>query len=130
MLEGVKNAFGMILIGSRKMFPGRINPRQMQSMMKQIGIQAEEVNAKRVIIETAEKRIIIEPASVSAMTVQGQKTYTVNGSEREEDIEMQVSKEDAKMVSEQAGCSEEEAIEALKESKGDIAEAILKLKKE
>lgn len=99
-------------------------------MMKQMGIQTEEIPAKRVIIETAEKRIVIEPASVSAMTVQGQKTYTVNGSEREEETELQVSEEDAKMVAEQAGCSEEEAIEALKESKGDIAEAILKLKKE
>ena len=32
------------------MFPG-INPSQMKSMMKQMGIKPEEINAKRVIIE-------------------------------------------------------------------------------
>lgn len=112
------------------MFPGKINPRQMQSMMRQMGISTEEIPAKRVIIETSEKRIVIEPASVSAMTVQGQKTYTVNGSERVEELEFVPSEEDVKMVAEQSGSSEDDARAALKQTKGDIAEAILKLKKD
>ena len=112
------------------MFPGRIDPRKMQSMMKQMGISTEEIPAKKVIIETSEKRIVIEPCQVSAMTVQGQKTFTVAGTEREEEIEFKAGKEDVEMVAEQAGVSEKEAEKALKESKGDIAEAILKLKKE
>ena len=102
----------------------------MQSMMKQMGISTEEIPAKKVIIETSEKRIVIEPCQVSAMTVQGQKTFTVAGTEREEAKELELSKEDVEMVAEQAGVSEKEAEKALKESKGDIAEAILKLKKE
>ena len=112
------------------MFPGKINPRQMQAMMKQMGIQTEDLPAKRVIIETAEKRIVIEPASVNCMIVQGQKTYTVNGTERIEKLELEVSEEDIQMVAEQAQVSEEEAEEALKECNGDIAEAILKSKKD
>ena len=112
------------------MFPGKIDPRKMQAMMKQMGISTEEIPAKKVIIETAEKRIIIEPCQVSAMTVQGQKTFTVAGTERQEEKELEISSEDIEMVAEQAGVSKQEAESALKESKGDIAEAILKLKKE
>jgi len=102
----------------------------MQSMMRQMGIQTEEIPAKRVIIESGDKRIVIEPATVSAMTVQGQKTYTVNGTESIEELEFKPSEEDIKMVAEQAGCSEDDANAALRETKGDIAEAILKLKKD
>lgn len=99
-------------------------------MMRQMGIQTEEIPAKRVIIESGDKRIVIEPATVSAMTVQGQKTYTVNGTESIEELEFKPSEEDIKMVAEQAGCSEDDANAALRETKGDIAEAILKLKKD
>ncbi|MDO8646913.1 MAG: nascent polypeptide-associated complex protein [Candidatus Diapherotrites archaeon] len=112
------------------MFPGKINPRQMQAMMKQMGIQTEDIPAKRVIIETSGKRIVIEPASVNCMIVQGQKTYTVNGTESTEAIEQEISLEDIEMVAEQAGVHKEVAEKALKETKGDIAEAILKLKKD
>jgi len=112
------------------MFPGKIDPRRMQAMMKQMGIQTEEVPAKKVIIETQEKRIIIEPAQVSAMTVQGQKTFTVAGVERQEEKELEIAPEDVGMVVEQAEVSKQDAEKALKETKGDIAEAILKLKKE
>jgi nascent polypeptide-associated complex subunit alpha len=113
------------------MFPGlgKMNPKQMQGMLKQFGIKTEEINAKRVIIETEEKKIVIEPANVSAMTMQGQKTYTVMGTEREESAEKTIPIEDIKMVAEQAGCSEVQAKKALEETNGDIAEAILKLKK-
>jgi len=111
-------------------FPGKIDPRRMQAMMKQMGISTEEIPAKKVIIETSEKRIIIEPCQVSAMTVQGQKTFTVAGTERQEEKELEVSAEDVEMVAEQTGASKKEAEKALRETKGDIAEAILKLKKE
>ncbi|PIN83313.1 hypothetical protein COV61_03470, partial [Candidatus Micrarchaeota archaeon CG11_big_fil_rev_8_21_14_0_20_47_5] len=32
------------------MFPG-VNPKQMEQMMRQMGIKSEEIKAKRVIIE-------------------------------------------------------------------------------
>lgn len=110
------------------MFPGKINPKQMQAMMRQMGIKTQEVPAKRVVIELENEKIIIEEPNVSSMTVQGQKTYTVVGPEKVEGKELEPSAEDAKMVMEQANCSEEDAVKALKETNGDIAQAIVKLK--
>ena len=40
------------------MFPG-LDPKKMQSVMKQMGIAQEEISANRVVIETDEKNIII-----------------------------------------------------------------------
>jgi len=110
-------------------FPGmgKINPKQMQSMMKQFGIKTEEIAAKRVVFELQDKKIIIDAPNVTAMVMSGQKTYTVMGQEREESAG--VPEEDVKMVAAQAHVSEAHAKKALEETNGDIAEAILKLKK-
>jgi nascent polypeptide-associated complex subunit alpha len=111
------------------MFPGmgKMNPKQMQNMLKQFGIKSEEVPAKRVIFELEDGRIIIEEPQVTAMHVQGQKTYTVMGTEKTESAGIPES--DIEMVAEQAGVPKEKAKKALEETNGDIAEAILKLKK-
>lgn len=108
------------------MFPGGMNPKNMQRMMKQMGIKTEELDAKRVVFELGGKNLVIENPNVTAMTVQGKKTYTVVGEEKEETAG--VPEEDVKMVAEQAGVSKEDAKKALEESDGDIAEAIVKLK--
>ncbi len=110
------------------MFPGGVNPKQMAQMMKRMGIKNEELEAKRVVIELdGGKKIIIEAPSVQSIEMQGQKTYTIAGKETEE---KEIPQEDIKMVVEQTGASEEDAKKALEENDGDIAEAILKLKKE
>jgi len=111
------------------MFPGRgIDPRQMQKMMKQMGIKSDEIEADRVIIEGKNKRIIIENPSVTAIDMQGKKTYTVMGEEREEG--RGIPKEDIEMVMKQADVNAKKAEAALKKNDGDIAEAILELKGE
>ncbi|MCR4335332.1 MAG: nascent polypeptide-associated complex protein [archaeon] len=111
------------------MFPGMggMDPRKMKMMMKQLGIKNEDIDAKRVIFELENGRLIIDNPQVSAIDMQGQKTYTVMGEAREE--QGGIPEEDIKMVCEQAGVSEEEAKTALEEADGDIAEAISKLKK-
>jgi nascent polypeptide-associated complex subunit alpha len=109
------------------MFPGGMNPRNMGRMMKQMGIKNEEINAKKVIIETDEGKLVFDAPSVQLMEMQGQKTYTVIG---EPKVESEIPDDDIKMVVDQAGVSEEEAKNALKEADGDIAEAIIKLKGE
>ena len=111
------------------MFPGmgKMNPKQMQGMLKQFGIKTEEVPAKRVIFEFSDKRIVIEEPTVTAMVVQGQKTFTVMGKETEENTG--VLETDIRLVQEQTGASEQNAKSALEETNGDIAEAIVKLKK-
>ncbi len=113
------------------MFPG-MNPRKMQQMMKKMGMQQQEIPATEVIIKTEDKEIIITEPSVSKVNVMGQETFQVSGQihERELSSEPEISQDDIKTVMGQANCSEEEAQKALEESSGDLAEAILKLKKE
>lgn len=106
------------------MFPGGMNPRNMGRMMKQMGIKNEEINAKKVIIETEDKKLVFDSPSVQLMEMQGQKTYTVIGNPVEE---KEIPIDDIKMVMEQASVEESVARKTLQECKGDIAEAIIKL---
>jgi nascent polypeptide-associated complex subunit alpha len=105
--------------------PG-MNPRQMQKMMQQMGIKSQEIKANRVIIEGEGERTIIENPQVTLVEMQGQKSYQITGNAHTESA---ISEDDVKMVAEQTGASEEDARKALEESNGDIAEAIMKLKK-
>lgn len=100
---------------------GGIDPRRMQSMMKQMGIENKEIPAKRVIIETDSKKIIIENPAVTEISMQGQKTYQVMGDVKEE---VSIPKEDIEMVMEATKKTEAEAKEALEKTSGDIAKAI------
>lgn len=112
------------------MMPGRMNPRQMNQMMKRLGITVKEIeNVKKVIIQTDTKEYIFEDADVTMMDAQGQKTYQITGKPRIVDKKEDIPKEDIDLVVEQTGKSAEEAKKALKETKGDIAEAIMKLTK-
>ncbi|MBS3075731.1 nascent polypeptide-associated complex protein [Candidatus Pacearchaeota archaeon] len=106
------------------MFPS-IDPKKMQSMMKQMGIAQEEIDAKRVIIESEDKNIIIENPSVIKIKMQGQETFQISGDIKEE--ENNSLEEDIKTIIEKTGCSEQEAKKALEDNNGDLAEAILSL---
>ena len=108
------------------MFPG-VNPKQMQAVMKQMGISQTEIDTSRVIIEKTDgKRIIIEPAQVMKIKMQGQESFQVTGEEREEAGEL-FSEEDIETVMEKTGCKKDKAKKALENSGGDLAEAILEL---
>ncbi len=61
------------------------------------------------------------------MTMQGATTYQITGDIRFEPAAAEIPKEDMTMVAPQANVSEEKAKEALVATKGDIAEAIMKL---
>ena len=109
-----------------------MNPRKMQQMMRKMGMQQQEIPATEVIIKTDDKEIVITEPSVSKVNMMGQETFQISGEihERETSSEPEISEDDVKTVVEQANCSEDEAKQALEETSGDIAEAILKLKKE
>jgi nascent polypeptide-associated complex subunit alpha len=110
------------------MMPG-MNPKQLQAMMKQLGIQNEEIATTRVIVEKEDgARLVVEPAQVVLIKMQGQKSLQVSGEIREESGNAQDKQSDAELVANETGCSKEEAEAALKETDGDLAEAILKLK--
>ena len=110
------------------MFPG-MNPREMQKAMKRMGIKQEEIDAQVVIIKTADKDLIIKNPQVSKVNMMGQESFQISGEieevEKEEDAK--VNEDDVATVIEQTGCSREEAVEALEQCNGNLAEAILKL---
>ena len=112
------------------MFPGKINPKQMEKMMKRMGIKVDEIDAQQVIIKCPDKDIIINNPSVVRTNVQGQDMFQISGkiSESVSDASVEINEDDIKMVAEQAKVSDEKARRALEESNGDIAEAIMKLK--
>jgi nascent polypeptide-associated complex subunit alpha len=109
---------------------GGMNPAQMKAMMRQFGIKSEELEAMKVIIETADgKRLVFDSPQVTAVDMKGQKTYTIVGEAVEEEGKLVISNEDIEMVAQQAGVPPSTAKKALEETNGDIAEAIASLKK-
>ncbi len=104
----------------------RLDPNMMRNLMKQI--KMEDVNASEVIIKTESGNIIINNPIVKRMKVQGKDSFQISGEVTEEET-IEVTEEDIKMVMNQTGCTEEEAMNALGESDGDIAGAIINLKK-
>ncbi len=108
--------------------PGRMNQRQMNQMMRRLGINVKNIeNVEKVIIQTDSKEYIFDDAEVTVMEAQGQKTFQISGRPVIKDRSEDQLNEDVKLVVEQTGKSEEEAKKALEETNGDIAEAILKL---
>jgi len=103
------------------MFP--TDPRQMQRMMKQLGIKSEEIEANEVIIKKKDgSELQIREPQVLIIEMQGQKSFQITGK-----ISEAISEEDIKMVAQQTNKTEEEAKKALERNKGDIAKAILEL---
>ncbi len=107
------------------MIPG-MNPKKMEKMMKQLGMKQEEIDASEVVIKCSDKEIVVRNPQVSKVNMMGQETLQISGDMEERELEV-FNEEDVETVKSQAGCSDEEAKAALKET-GDIAEAILKLK--
>jgi len=100
-------------------------------MMKRFGINVKNIdNVEKVIIQTDTKEYVFDSAEVTVMEAQGQKTFQIIGEPivktRVGDSETTL-KEDIKLIMEQTGKSEAEVRKALKETNGDLAEAILKL---
>jgi len=109
------------------MMPG-MDPKQMQKLMKQMGIKSDDIDASKVTIELKDGgRLVIFEPSVVQVEMNGEKTFQIGGKIHEE---KDAGEDDIKMVMESAGCSREEAQAALRETGGDIAEAIIHLKGE
>lgn len=135
------------------MMPGLgrgMNPHKMKRMMKQMGINIEELDdVEQIIIRTSNKKIVFDSdVAVTIMTTQGQKTFQIVGNPRvldrdhdeveqesekdteespSEEVTTEIPQADVELVCEQTGASEEEARAALEACDGNPAEAILKL---
>jgi nascent polypeptide-associated complex subunit alpha len=128
----------------------QMGSRQMRRKMQQQGIDMDQVDATRVIIEGPEKTLIINQPEVILMKQAGQEIYQVIGMAEEfspeeitigesdkmeeveqiEDSEMkpEITENDIMLVAAQANVAKEEAEAMLIECDGDIAKAILLLK--
>ncbi len=109
-----------------------IDPRQLKKAMERMGIKSESIDASRVVIETADKDIVIENPEVMAINAQGSTSFQISGEIKEVDkAKVTIDEEDVKLVMEKAGTEDREAaLNALEQTNGNIAEAILKLKGE
>ena len=111
------------------MFPGMggINPKKMQAMMKQMGIDQDEIEASKVVIEKNDGgKIVINNPSVTKIDMQGQTNFQVSGDISEEEG-VDNAEEDIKTIVEKTGVSEDEAKKALSDAEGDLTEALLNL---
>ena len=107
-----------------------MDPRTMASAMKRLGIKQTDIQASQVIIKTEDSDIIITNPSVSKINMMGQESFQITGDiSQVENPQDMFTKEDIDTVIEHTKCSEKEAIDSLKATNGDIAEAILILKK-
>lgn len=104
---------------------GGMNPRQMERLMQQMGMKSTPIDASEVIVRKKDGgELVVSSPQVTMIEVQGEKTLQISGAISER---AGVSEDDIRLVMEQAKCDREKALAALKETKGDIAAAILKL---
>jgi nascent polypeptide-associated complex subunit alpha len=120
---------------------GGMNPRKMEQMMQQMGIDVEDVDAEEVIIRTDEYDLVFSDAEVTKMDARGQETYQIIGSPEQvesgaaggadaaaaagdEDAGSAIPDDDVEIVAMRTGASEDEARDALEEHDGDLAAAV------
>ena len=122
---------------------GGLDPSKMQQMMKQMGIDIEEIDAEEVVIRTAEEELVFTDADVQRMDAQGQQTYNVVGqpesrergspsaieseSNGGDEDEEGIPQADVQMVAEKAGVSGARAREALEAVDGRPVDALNRL---
>lgn len=109
----------------------KLDNRQSRRMLEKMGLNLEEMpEVSEVVIKTKEKDIIIKSPQVSKLKSKGIDMYQIMGNDIEEVIkeDSKISEEDVLLVSQQANVNIEIAKNALEESNGDLAQAILKLK--
>jgi nascent polypeptide-associated complex subunit alpha len=120
----------------------KMSPKAMKKAMKRMGVDIKEMdNVERVTITCSDKEIIIKNPQVTVVKSGGQDSFQITGKAEEktlgqeeveeeleeiEDVEIPI--EDIKLVASQTSVSDEEAEEALKLAKGNLAQAILNLK--
>ncbi|NHJ24334.1 MAG: Nascent polypeptide-associated complex protein [Candidatus Lokiarchaeota archaeon] len=124
--------------------------RQMRRKMQQQGIEMDQIDATRVIIEGEERTLVINQPEVILMKQMGQEIYQIIGEaeefsseeiifeekkeilETEEDFSSEtkpmITENDIMLVAAQANVNIDVAKAALIDCEGDIAKAILFLK--
>ena len=79
------------------MFP--INIKQMKKMMKQMGIDLEEIEAEEVIIKTAKEELIFKSPNVTKIAGKGIEIFQVIGNYEVIKRRVEINEEDVKLIS-------------------------------
>ena len=106
-------------------FPGKMDPKKIQDMMKKLNMNVTEVPAVEVIIKCKDKNIIISEPEVMIADMMGKEVYQISGTVSEAE---QISEKDIKMVMEKTGKDRETVVKKLEELNNDLAKAIIELK--
>jgi nascent polypeptide-associated complex subunit alpha len=124
---------------------GGLNPSKMKQMMKQMGIDIEEIDAEEVVIKTPDEELVFTDAEVQLMDAQGQETYQIVGSpetrergaggesasaeaaDDSEESDEGIPQDDVELVAMRTGVPEDKAREALEATDGDLAAAVERL---
>jgi len=126
---------------------GGMNPRKMQQMMEQMGIDVTEIDAETVTITTSDgEQLVFEAPEITRMDAQGTQTYQIVGEPDRQDAsdtagavesgdadssddggDDEIPESDIKLVASQTGVSPSEAREALEAADGEPAAAISRL---
>ena len=110
----------------------RVNPREAKRMMRRMGMNMNAMSdVEEVVIRTSTKELVIEEPEVAILELQGQKIFQITGGKMTEKVmersSTRIPEEDIRLVADQTGKSVDEARQALEESEGDLAKAILLL---
>lgn len=117
------------------------NPKDLEKILKRMGIKLEEIDAAYVEIRLKNGEIIrINNPTVTLMKMPNKtQLYQIQAAESAvqkaapqppaQPSEYQPSEEDITLLVEQTGAPREEVIKALKETKGDLVQAAMKLMK-
>ena len=130
---------------------GGMNPRKMQQMMEQMGIDVTEIDAESVTITTNDgEQLVFEAPEITRMDAQGTQTYQIVGEPDRQEAsgaagavesgnagsdagesgdagDDEIPESDIKLVASQTGVSPSEAREALEAEDGEPAAAISRL---
>ncbi|MGC9121504.1 MAG: nascent polypeptide-associated complex protein [Thermogladius sp.] len=112
------------------------SPRELKRALKRMGLDVEELSGvEKVEFYLKDRRIVVESPQVVVIKSKNQTVFQVVGEAKEEttgkeqrEAVVAVNEEDVEFVASQAGVSKEEARRALIETRGDIAEAIIRLR--
>ncbi|MCS7109930.1 MAG: nascent polypeptide-associated complex protein [Candidatus Caldarchaeum sp.] len=109
--------------------------RAQERMLKSLGLDIEEIGqADEVVIKLSDRVIVLKGPSVLAVKTGGEKVFQLVGGEVSEEKTAEPapvyvpSDDDISLVVAQTGVSEEQAKNALSQSGGDLAKAILLLR--
>lgn len=105
-----------------------VNPKEMEKMLRRMGIRMENIEAEEVVISCEDKEIVIHNPVVQKIDMKGVVSFQIQGNvEERQKAKEKFTEEDVKLVMEKTNASKEDAIKALAEADGDIVEAIMRL---